>query len=48
MEWPGTIGPADIDGLLVVVIGDGTLLMPVDFTLRRSDPEGIGRPCATH
>jgi len=30
--------------LLSVVIGDGTLVLPVDFTGRRPDPEGPGRP----
>ena len=35
-----------IDGLLlIVVIGDGKLVIPVDFTVRRPDPEGPGRPC---
>jgi hypothetical protein len=35
-----------IDGLLlVVVIGEGQLGMPVDFTVRRPDPVGPGRPC---
>ena len=35
-----------IDGvLLVVVIGDGTLVVPVDFVIRRPDPTGPGRPC---
>lgn len=35
-----------IDGLLlVVVIGDGKLVIPVDFEVRRPDPEGPGRPC---
>jgi hypothetical protein len=35
-----------IDGvLLVVVIGDGTLVVPVDFVIRRPDPQGPGRPC---
>jgi hypothetical protein len=35
-----------IDGLLlIVVIGDGTLVIPVAFTVRRPDPEGPGRPC---
>jgi len=34
-----------IDGLLlIVVIGDGKLVIPVDFTVRRPDPEGPGRP----
>jgi hypothetical protein len=35
-----------IDGLLlVVVIGEGKLVIPVDFTVRRPDPVGAGRPC---
>jgi hypothetical protein len=35
-----------IDGLLpIVVIGEGKLVIPVDFTVRRPDPVGPGRPC---
>jgi hypothetical protein len=35
-----------IDGmLLVVVIGDGKLVVPVDFAIRRPDPIGPGTPC---
>ncbi len=35
-----------IDGvLLVVVIGDGKLVVPVDFAIRRPDPIGPGAPC---
>jgi hypothetical protein len=35
-----------IDGvLLVVVIGDGKLVVPVDFAIRRPDPAGPGGPC---
>jgi len=35
-----------IDGLvLVVVIGDGTLVGPVDCAVRRPDPIGAGGPC---
>jgi hypothetical protein len=35
-----------IDGmLLVVVIGDGKLVVPVDFAIRRPDPTGSGGPC---
>lgn len=35
-----------IDGvLLVVVIGDGKLVVPVDFAIRRPDPKGPGAPC---
>jgi hypothetical protein len=31
--------------LLVVVIGEGRLVVPVDFAIRRPDPQGAGRPC---
>jgi hypothetical protein len=31
--------------LLVVVIGDGKLVVPVDFASRRPDPTGPGGPC---
>src|SRR5262245_61801297 len=35
-----------IDGvLLVVVIGEGKLVVPVDFAIRRPDPQGPGAPC---
>jgi hypothetical protein len=35
-----------IDGvLLVVVMGDGKLVVPVDFAIRRPDPPGLGGPC---
>ncbi len=35
-----------IDGmLLVVVVGDGKLVVPVDFAIRRPDPAGPGGPC---
>src|SRR5918996_827996 len=35
-----------IDGvLLLVVIGDGKLLVPVDFAVRRPNPTGPGRRC---
>jgi hypothetical protein len=35
-----------IDGLLVlVVIGDGKLIVPVDFAIRRPNPKGPGRRC---
>src|SRR4030095_11864169 len=35
-----------IDGvLLVVVIGDGKLVVPVDVAIRRPDPTGPGGPC---
>jgi hypothetical protein len=37
---------AGIDGLLrVVVIGEGKLVVPVDFVVRRPDPIGAGGPC---
>ena len=35
-----------IDGLLlVVVIGEGKLVVPVDFAIRRPNPPGPGGPC---
>lgn len=35
-----------IDGvLLIVVVGDGKLVVPVDFAVRRPDPTGPGAPC---
>jgi len=35
-----------IDGmLLIVVVGDGKLVVPVDFAIRRPDPTGPGAPC---
>jgi hypothetical protein len=35
-----------IDGvLLMVVIGEGKLVVPVDFAIRRPDPAGPGAPC---
>jgi hypothetical protein len=35
-----------IDGLLLlVVVGEGRLVVPVDFALRRPDPVGPGAPC---
>jgi hypothetical protein len=35
-----------IDGLLLlVVIGDGRMVVPVDFAIRRPDPAGPGAPC---
>jgi hypothetical protein len=35
-----------IDGvLLIVVIGEGKLVVPVDFAIRRPDPPGPGTPC---
>ena len=39
-------GLSGIDGLLlVVVVGDGKLVVPVDFAIRRPDPVGAGAPC---
>jgi hypothetical protein len=39
---------AGMDGVrLVVVIGDGQLVVPVDFALRRPAPTGPGAPCRT-
>ena len=38
-----------IDGvLLLVVIGDGKLIVPVDFAVRRPNPTGPGRRCRTN
>ena len=35
-----------IDGLLLlVVVGDGRLIIPVDFAIRRPNPVGPGAPC---
>jgi DDE superfamily endonuclease len=35
-----------IDGLLLlVVVGEGRLIVPVDFAIRRPDPVGPGAPC---
>jgi hypothetical protein len=35
-----------LDGvLLVVVVGEGKLVVPVDFAIRRPDPTGPGAPC---
>ena len=37
-----------IDGvLLLVVLGDGKLVVPVDFAVRRPDPKGPGARCRT-
>ncbi len=45
-ERPGKTGALGIDGvLLVVVVGDGKLVVPVDFAIRRPDPMGPGGPC---
>jgi len=42
-EHRGRLG---IDGLLLlVVIGEGKLVVPVDFEVRRPDPVGPGGPC---
>ena len=39
---------AGIDGvLLVVVMGDGQWVVPVDGAMRRPDPTGPGAPCRT-
>ena len=35
-----------VDGwLLIVVIGEGKLVVPMDFAVRRPDPTGPGGPC---
>jgi hypothetical protein len=55
-ERLGLVGPwwsgqahrvlSGIDGiLLVVVIGEGKLVVPADFAIRRPDPLGPGAPC---
>jgi hypothetical protein len=31
--------------LLVAVVGEGKLIVPMDFAIRRPDPDGPGRPC---
>ena len=37
-----------IDGvLLAVVVGDGKLIVPLDFEIRRPHPPGAGHPCRT-
>lgn len=39
-------GLSGIDGLLLLVVsGDGRLVVPVDFAIRRPDPVGPGAPC---
>src|SRR5215471_8754576 len=46
--WSGQEHPvlSGIDGvLLVVVVGEGKLVVPVDFAIRRPDPTGPGGPC---
>lgn len=48
--WSGQIHAPrlGIDGLLlVVVIGEGKLIIPVDFEIRRPDPPAPGFPCYT-
>ena len=51
---PGGVGQehrvlSGIDGvLLVVVIGDGKLVVPVDFAIRRPDLRALGRRVATN
>src|SRR5262245_21872055 len=55
-EQLGLVGPwwsgqehrvlSGIDGvLLIVVVGEGKLVVPVDFAIRRPDPIGPGAPC---
>jgi hypothetical protein len=55
-EQLGLVGPwwsgqehrvlSGIDGvLLIVVLGEGKLVVPVDFVIRRPDPTGPGAPC---
>jgi hypothetical protein len=37
-----------IDGvLLLMVVGDGQLVVPIDFAVRRPNPKGPGRRCRT-
>src|SRR5260370_16341737 len=37
-----------IDGvLLLMVVGDGRLVVPIDFAVRRPNPKGAGRRCRT-
>jgi hypothetical protein len=46
MERPKKWVLSGITGvLLVVVIGDGKLVVPVDLAIRRPDPRGPGVPC---
>jgi hypothetical protein len=53
LGWVGTwysgqehrVRPGSDGLLLVVVMGDGKLVVPVDFVVRRPDPVGPGRPC---
>src|SRR2546430_8933545 len=42
----GHRGLSGIDGVLLgVVVGEGKLVVPVDFAIRRPDPTGPGAPC---
>src|SRR5256886_9070446 len=42
----GHRGLSGIDGVLLgVVVGEGKLVVPVDFAIRRPDPPGPGAPC---
>jgi hypothetical protein len=53
LEWVGTwwrgqhqrVGSGMDGGLLLVVIGDGKLVGPVDLAVRRPNPKGLGRRC---
>ena len=48
LGWRGQekrVRPGSDGVLLVVVIGDGTLVVPVDLAIRRPDPPGAGGPC---
>ena len=55
LEWVGTwwrgqhqrVGSGMDGGLLLVVIGDGKLVGPVDLAVRRPNPTGLGRRCRT-
>jgi hypothetical protein len=38
-------GPGIEVVLLAVVVGDGKLVVPLDFEIRRPDPAGAGHPC---
>lgn len=38
-------GPGIEVVLLAVVVGDGKLVVPLDFEIRRPDPKGAGHPC---
>ncbi len=46
--WSGQekrVRPGMAGGLLVVVLGAGNWVVPVDFAIRRPDPQGPGAPC---